>query len=222
MVAIVDYCAGNLRNITRVLDHLGIKNFITDNPQELKKAKAVIVPGVGSAGSAMKSLQASGMDEALREFVKSGKLYLGICLGLQLLFEYSEEDNIECLGILKGRVKKLQNAPRIPEIGWNNVQFKFDRPTDLKDSKKPLRSASNAQKLFAGIPNNTDFYHLHSYVTSPIDSNIVIAESEYGEIFPAAVAQENILGVQFHPEKSGNWGIKLMENFGKIVNTVNN
>lgn len=206
MIAVIDYCAGNLHSVARALDHLGLKNFLVTKPDELKKATAVIVPGVGSAGAAMQKLRANKLDQALLDFIKSGKLYLGICLGLQILFESSEEGKTKCLGVLKGTVNRFTAAPRVPQIGWNQVKF---TPHLAKNAK--------AKQLFAGVPNETNFYHLHSYIAAPSDKKIVVAETEHGEIFPAAIVQNNIIATQFHPEKSGEWGLKVLENFGKIL-----
>jgi glutamine amidotransferase len=206
MLAVIDYAAGNIKSVTNAMEALRISYALATKPEDLKKADAVLVPGVGAAKSAMEKLNSLGLTEALRVFVQAGKPYLGICLGSQLLFDWSEEGEIECLKIFPGQVRKLTNAPKIPEVGWNSADF-----TENFSQNK------TAQKLFAGIPSGTDFYYLHSYVAFPENGDIVAAETEYGQIFPAAVARDNVLGVQFHPERSGKWGLKLLENFGKLV-----
>ena len=183
----------------RALDFLGIENEITKNSKEVEKADAIIIPGVGNAKAAMRSLTENGLIEVLRETIPR-KPYLGICLGLQILFEKSAEDNSKCLGILAGEVVKF-SAPeiKIPHIGWNPVEF------------------SETPQILAGIESGAPFYFAHSYFGVPRDENLVKATTTHGEIFPAVVNRGNVWGVQFHPEKSGRVGLQVLENFAKMI-----
>ncbi len=200
MIAIIDYSAGNLRSVARALDFLGIENEITDSPEEVAAADAVIVPGVGQAASAMRNLEKAGLVEAIRKSIKNGKPYLGICLGLQILFEKSAEDDSKCLGILAGEVVKFSSDEvKIPHIGWNPIEF-LETP-----------------RILDGIESGTPLYFAHSFFGVPRDENLIKATTTHGEIFPAVVNQENVWGVQFHPEKSGKAGLRVLENFAKTI-----
>jgi len=165
----------------------------------LRGADALIVPGVGAAGPAMDRLRRRALVEPIRAWIAAGRPYLGICLGLQLLFDASDEDGAATLGILGGRTIKLAGAPTLPHIGWNTVEPR------------------GAQPLFDGIAPGTAFYFVHSYVAAPDDEGVVIAEAEHGNRFPAAIARGNLLGVQFHPERSGSDGLRLLANFSAIA-----
>lgn len=200
MIAIIDYSAGNLRSVKRALDFLEIKNEITNSPEKVAAADAVIVPGVGQAASAMRNLEKTGLAGVIQKSIENGKPYLGICLGLQILFEKSSEDDSKCLGILAGEVVKF-SAPKIkiPHIGWNPIEF------------------SETSKILDGIESGTPFYFAHSFFGIPRDENLVKATATHGETFPAVIQKENIFGVQFHPEKSGEAGLRALENFAKII-----
>lgn len=191
---IIDYGLGNLASVKNALDKLGIKNKISSNPSVLKKAKALILPGVGAAGQGMKNLKSMGLDKVIIEEIEKGKPFLGICLGVQLLFEKSEEDNVNCLGILKGQVKKFKKMRKVPQIGWNQVEIK------------------QKSNLFSGISNNSYFYFVNSFYCAP-GEKITTGLTNYGETFASVVEKKNIIGVQFHPEKSGKIGFKLLRNF---------
>ena len=199
MIVVIDYGIGNTGSVVNALDKLGIKNQISSSPSVIKKANALILPGVGAAGQGMQNLRERKLDRAIIDHTDKGKPFLGICLGMQLLFEQSDEGNVACLGIFKGLVKKFQKERKIPQIGWNNV------------SLNTTNTESN--KLFKGMPDNSYFYFVNSYYCSPKDKSIVVGESEYGEQFASVVAKENIVGVQFHPEKSGRVGFTLLTNF---------
>jgi len=201
MIAVVDYCAGNLRSVVRALNFLKIENEVTSDPKKIKKAAGVIVPGVGAAGTAMQNLQKAGLVEVLRQWCLEDKPFFGICLGLQILFEVSEEDNSKCLGVFEGSVKKFR-APKIkiPHIGWNQVDF-LEPPPVLLD----------------GVESGTPFYFVHSFFANPIEQKLVVATATHGEIFPAVVNRGKVWGVQFHPEKSGNVGFSIFKNFAKIA-----
>ncbi len=188
MITIIDYQAGNLRSVTNALDRLDAAYEITDDPVVVIRAEKVIFPGVGAAGPAMQVLRERGLDEALRNLKVP---VLGICLGLQLLFEESEEGKVSCLGIIPGRVQRLKN-PKVPQIGWNLVKWaQFD--------------------LSGGIPDQSYFYFVNSFVAPLCEATTGV--SFYGEMFSSVVQKDNFYGVQFHPEKSSEMGLKLLSNF---------
>ena len=208
MVGIIDFNAGNITSLERALEYLNIPYVASKNPQELAEANCdrFMFPGDGDDAYAMSQLKASGFDIFVREQVKAGKLLFGICVGSQIIFEHSEEGNTECLGLLKGEIKhvysinpelKKQNL-KVPHMGWNNISFENgDCP------------------LLAGINNNFDVYFVHSYVICPTDTTIVKASADYGIKIPAVIQSGNVFATQFHPEKSGEMGIKILENFCK-------
>jgi len=203
MIAILDYQAGNLTSVKRALDYLGYDSMITPQPDEVLKAERLIFPGVGAAGEAMENLRKRGLDEALREFFHSGRPMLGICLGVQIVFERSEEDGARCLGLLRGRVVRFPNpllgrdgTPlKVPHMGWNGVKPKGDHP------------------LFRGLNPASEFYFVHSYYPEPEDPEVIVGLTDYGIDFPSAIAHENLWAVQFHPEKSGRPGLRMLDNF---------
>lgn len=198
-VAIADYGAGNLVSIARAIEVVGAQPLVIRDAEALRGADALIVPGVGAAAPAMDRLQRRGLVDPIRAWIRTGRPFLGICLGLQLLFDGSDEDGARTLGLVAGRTVRLAGAPTLPHIGWNTVDWSEEHP------------------LFAGIEPGAAFYFVHSYVGAPDDPRIVIAESEHGRRFPAAVARDNLLGVQFHPERSGTDGLRLLANFTAIA-----
>lgn len=203
MIAILDYRAGNLTSVQRALDHLGEESEITAAHDRIRAAKRIIFPGVGAAGKAMQDLKALGLDAVLKERMQAGVPILGICVGLQVLFDYSEENATPCLGLLPGVVKLFprdfgdrHGQPcKIPHMGWNEVAFTRDHP------------------VFRGIPEGSEFYFVHSYYPSPQDRRHVLGETEYGITFASAVGTRNLVAVQFHPEKSGPSGLQILRNF---------
>ena len=205
MIAIVDYRAGNLTSVARALQYLNVPCVITDRADELRRADRVIFPGVGAAGEAMRNLKEKKLAGCIREVYEAGTPLLGICLGTQVIFEYSEEDNrTSCLGIIPGGVKRFPEGMmekgdplKIPHMGWNRVAFRGKNP------------------LFAGIPGNAEFYFVHSYYPAPSESSDIAGETDYGIRFASAVARRNLVAVQFHPEKSGRFGLKILENFSR-------
>lgn len=200
MLAIIDYGMGNLRSVQKALEQLGYEAVITTDRAVVARARGIILPGVGAFADAARRLAELGLDAEIRKAVAIGKPFLGICLGLQLLFEGSEENGWHAgLGIFKGWVRRLPPGLKVPHMGWNQVQ-----------QAKP-------SALFAGIPDNTPFYFVHSYYVDPVEPDIVLARTDYGASFPCAVGRESIFGVQFHPEKSSRWGLKLLANFGELV-----
>jgi glutamine amidotransferase len=194
VIAIADYGMGNRRSVEKALAHVGAESTITADHDEIRAAEKVILPGVGAFPEAMRNLRASGLDDVLRERAESGVPLLGICLGMQLLFESTtEHEGAEGLGILPGEVTKLE-APRLPHIGWNLVALRESRLTE-------------------GLGEEAAFYHVHSYACRPADEGDVVGWSEYGERFASIVERDNVMGAQFHPEKSSRDGLRLLENF---------
>ena len=197
MTAIIDYGAGNLQSVEKALRHIGCGCFVTADPAELRQARAAVLPGVGAFGDAMRSLRARSLEEPIRAFIASGKPFLGICLGLQLLFESSEESpGVAGLGLLKGKILRLpaESGLKIPHIGWNSLTI-----------RKP-------GGLFAGVEGEPYVYFVHSYYLQA-EEDVVAATAEYGATIHAAVQKDNLLACQFHPEKSGEVGLRLLRNF---------
>ena len=194
-VAVVDYGAGNLVSIGRALEVVGAEPLVIRDAEALRGADALIVPGVGAAGPAMERLRRRGLVEPIRAWIAQDRPFLGICLGLQLLFDGSDEDGSATLGALAGRTVLLADAPTLPHIGWNTVE------------------RTDANPLFDGSAPGAAFYFVHSFVAAPTDPGLVIGVSEHGSRFPAAIARGNLLGVQFHPERSGPDGLRLLSNF---------
>ncbi|MDD5168720.1 MAG: imidazole glycerol phosphate synthase subunit HisH [Syntrophales bacterium] len=202
MIAIVDYKAGNLTSVARALHCLNQTYCITSDPEILQKASHIIFPGVGAAGEAMLYLRHSGLDLQICNLVAVGKPFLGICLGTQVIFQYSEENRTHCLGIVPGSVrlfpKNLQQGGstlKIPHMGWNEVSFMKHHP------------------VFKGIDKGAAFYFVHSYYPTPEDPAWILGLTDYGQSFCSIVAHKNLVAVQFHPEKSGKPGLKILENF---------
>ncbi len=199
-VAVIDYQAGNLRSVETALRHLGAEFQVTARPEEALRAERLLVPGVGEARAAMQVLDPAGLGEAIREFVDSGRPTLGICLGAQVIFERSEERNTPCLGIFPGEVLRFppslrQGGLKVPHMGWNRVYALAVHP------------------LLAGVPQGSYFYFVHSFYPQPADPRLVLAECDYGLRFAAGVGRGNLAAFQFHPEKSGSPGLRLLANF---------
>jgi glutamine amidotransferase len=198
VIAIVDYGMGNKRSVEKALEHVGARPLITADGGELRAADAVILPGVGAFPEAMRRLRASGLDAVVRERAEAGVPLLGICLGMQLLFDSSgEHEGAAGLGLLGGEVTAL-DAPKLPHIGWNEVAFDRESP------------------LVAGLGAAAAFYHVHSFVCRPADPSDVVGHGDYGEPFASIVARENVMGAQFHPEKSSRDGLALLRNFARL------
>lgn len=214
-ICVIDYCSGNLKSVTRALDFLKLPNKVTNDPAEIEKATAVVVPGVGAAGSAMNELKLKKMDEALKEYLIADRPFLGICLGLQILFEQSEENQADCLGVFAGEVQKLTGAVKIPHIGWNEVERIKDKGQRTKSDES--RNSNDQPELLKDIPDGTYFYNIHSYYSVPTDKSLIVAETTHGVTFPAVLNRGNIWATQFHPEKSGTAGLKVFQNFAKLA-----
>ncbi len=196
MVIIIDYGAGNLRSVVRAVEKLGQPATITHDPEVVVNASKIILPGVGAARDAMTSLRQLGLLEPVREVIAAGKPFFGICLGMQILLEGSEEGGWEpCLGIFPGAVRRLPEGLKVPHMGWNQVW------------------QARPHSIFNGIPDGANFYFVHSYYPAPDNAALAIGETEYGLRFTCALAQGKLVATQFHPEKSGHWGLKMLDNF---------
>ncbi len=201
MIAIIDYGAGNLQSVKKAFDFIGAESVITNDPKVILSADKILLPGVGSFGDAMDSMEKNGLVETVKECALSGKPFLGICLGLQLLFEESEESpGVKGLGIFKGKIKKFSSdmGLKIPHIGWNSLEIK------QKDT------------LFKDIPENAYVYFVHSYYLHAEDENDIATVTNYGIDFHSAVGKNNIFATQFHPEKSGDVGLQILRNFASM------
>ena len=201
MIAIIDYDAGNIKSVEKALHYLGEETVVSRDPQTLLNADKVILPGVGSFGQAMENLHTYGLVPVIHELVEKKTPFLGICLGLQLLFDSSEETpGVEGLGILKGRIVKIPPAQglKIPHMGWNSLKY------------------PNEGRLFRGIPEDSYVYFVHSYYLKAEDESIVTATTEYSTLIHASVESGNVFACQFHPEKSSDIGIQILKNFVEL------
>ena len=205
MVGIVDYNAGNITSVARALEHLGVPHVVSKNPRDLEGCHKLIFPGVGDASYAMGQLTVSGLASFLKESSAGGKLILGICLGSQVIFDHSDEGDTDCLSLLPGCVKSFKSlfsergvdptAFKVPHMGWNDLDVTGECP------------------LLEGVDSRASFYFVHSYVICPADEDIVKAWADYGVRVPAIVQHGNVAACQFHPEKSGQEGLKILANF---------
>lgn len=197
MIAIIDYEGGNLTSVLRAVRHIGFDGVITRDPAVIDLAERLIFPGVGAAGASMDVLNRTGLTDVVKEQIQvKRKPFLAICIGIQILFERSEEDDAQCLGILPGDVKRFPSSElKIPQIGWNQVRQVRPHP------------------VFDGIPDQSDFYFVNSYYSVPSDPSVTIGETEYGIRFTSVVAKDTIVATQFHLEKSGATGLRMLKNF---------
>jgi glutamine amidotransferase len=201
-VIVVDYGAGNLRSVARAIEHAGFVADVSTDPRALDDADAVVVPGVGVAADTMRNLESRGFADPLRAYIEAGRPFLGVCMGYQVLFTATDEGGDHpCLGVVPGRVRKLPStngggtALKIPHMGWNQVAQSHDHP------------------VFAGVPDGSYFYFVHSYYPDPTDESLVIGRTDYGVTFASAIGRDNLVATQFHPEKSGAAGLRLYKNF---------
>ena len=194
-VVVIDYESGNLRSVSKALERAGVRPVITDEPRELLRADAAVLPGVGAGDAAMHSLEDRGLVGPVREFVNLGKPFLGICLGLQLLMDSTEEGEAACIGVISGKTRKLPEGLKVPHMGWNRVYLKMSHP------------------VLDGIPDGAHFYFVHSYYAQPEDTSLVAGVTQYGMPFCSIAAKRNVIATQFHPEKSGTMGLRIYENF---------
>ena len=197
MIAIIDYGAGNLTSVERAVQYLGYDGKITADTQTILGAEKIIFPGVGAARATMDNLNAAGLAEVLWKVYEVGKPMLGICIGIQILFEHSEEESTDCLGILPGVVKKYDASPirKVPQIGWNEVY------------------QTQAHPIFRDVPNPAHFYFVNSYYPIPRENSHIVGKTTYGVEFSSVVACQNLVATQFHLEKSGRIGLKMLDNF---------
>ena len=199
MIAIVDYGMGNLRSVQKAFEQIGATARIVPFPRDIEKASGIVLPGVGAFGQAMENLRLIGWDVALRDAVKRGVPFIGICLGMQLLFESSEEmGQHEGLGILPGAVKRFGGELKVPQMGWNQIHIQQANP------------------LLRDVADGSFAFFVHSYYCAPSDSAVTLATTDYGVDFASIVGRENVWGTQFHPEKSQVVGLKILENFVSI------
>ena len=200
MIAIVDYGAGNLRSVANAITRLGCSPKVTSNPRDVLGAQAVILPGVGAAQAAMDSLTKSGMADVVCELVYEERPLFAVCIGLQVLFSDTEEGGgHRCLEVIPGVVRKLPSGLKIPHMGWNQVKQKFSHP------------------IFEGIPDEANFYFVHSYYADPEDTSLVAGTADYGVSMCSVLARGNLVATQFHPEKSGDMGLRMYANFLKMA-----
>ena len=199
MIAIVDYNAGNVTSVLRAVQHLGFEAEITSDLERIQSAQKIIFPGVGAAKATMVELQKRGLDLLLQESFRSGTPMLGICIWIQILFEYSSEEDTNCLGLLSGQVDQFSASHdcKVPQIGWNTVR------------------QAQSHWIFAGIPDRSYFYFVNSYYPIPSDNEIQIGYTHYKVDFCSVVAKKNLVATQFHLEKSGTVGLKMLDNFLK-------
>ncbi|MCR4713524.1 MAG: imidazole glycerol phosphate synthase subunit HisH [Treponemataceae bacterium] len=228
MIGIIDYNAGNIKSVERALDSLGIEYVCSKNPLELQKSDKIIFPGVGEANFAMKQLNSNGGASFLKDFAASGKPLLGICLGSQIIFDYSEEGDTQCLGILKGKIRHFENlfkennvsyigsdskrhgdsgaVLKIPHMGWSSLTFHKDGT-----------SGSSDFYLVKNVRDGSDFYFVHSYVIQPESEDVVVMWADYGVPVPAVIHCGNVMAAQFHPEKSAECGLSVLRAFAEGV-----
>ncbi len=198
MLVIVDYKAGNLKSVERACREVGVEAVISGDPEKIRQASRLIFPGVGAAGAAMVSLQETGIDEAIREFFNLGRPVLGICLGLQISLNYSEENQTKTLDLISGEVKKFrlkETSLKIPHMGWNTVNVIQQHP------------------VLDRIEPRDEFYFVHSYYAVPAEKESVYALTDYEDQFASVISKDNLIATQFHPEKSGRVGLRLLSNF---------
>ena len=198
-LVVIDYESGNLRSVSRALESQGVTPLVTGDAAEFTDAEAVVLPGVGSGPAAMDALNQRDLVGPIRDYIASGRPFLGVCLGLQLLMDRTEEGDAPCLGVVPGNAKRLPPGLKVPHMGWNSVNF-----NDQQSTRHPS---------MAGIPQDSFFYFVHSYYAAPKDPAGVSGTTEYGIPFCSVYAKDNLVATQFHPEKSGPAGLQIYKNF---------
>lgn len=195
-VVVADYGMGNLRSVSKALEKVGADVEVTADVSRVSGAERLVLPGVGAFGKAVENLQEAGLIDALKDFLQTERPFLGICLGLQLLFDASEEEDVlKGLGMIPGDVKRFQEGLKVPHMGWNTLKY------------------ANSCPLFEGVPDGSYVYFVHSYYVAPTDDTVTACTTDYGTTFVSAVCRDNIAGVQFHPEKSQDIGLRILVNF---------
>jgi glutamine amidotransferase len=203
-IAVIDYGAGNLRSVVRALTHVGADLVVTADPDVVMRSPIVVLPGVGATQDTMNNLRRLGMDEAIPAVIGAGKPFLGICVGMQVLCESSEEfGQHDCLNLVRGSVRRLPDHQKVPQIGWNQIHY---------------TNNSADHPIFQNIPDGSDVYFVHSFYCDLQNRDIVATSTDYGIQFPSALLHNNLAAVQFHPEKSGRWGLQLLANFVEWAN----
>jgi len=198
-LAVIDYGAGNLRSVVRALTRVGATLEVTSDAQVARKAPAVVLPGVGATLDTMNSLRRLEMEQTIRDIIGAGTPFLGICVGMQVLCDESEEFGPhDCLGVIEGSVRRLPEGQKVPQIGWNQLRYAH---------------GAGDHPIFANIPDESYFYFVHSYFCDLADESSIAGVTEYGVRFASALLRDNLAAVQFHPEKSGQWGLQLLTNF---------
>ena len=200
-LVVIDYESGNLRSVSRALESHGVAPLVTDDSSNFDDADAMVLPGVGSGPAAMDALRQRKLIDPIKNFIASGRPFLGVCLGLQLLMDCTEEGDEACLGVVKGSAKHLPSGLKVPHMGWNSVRFQHQHP------------------VLDGIPQDSYFYFVHSYYASPEDPAGISGTTEYGISFCSIYAKDNLLATQFHPEKSGPVGLRFYKNFVNLAST---
>ena len=207
VIAVIDYGMGNLRSVQKALEVVGAKTRVISKPADLKKCDKLVFPGVGAFGDAMKELKRLGLVKPIKDAIADAKPFLGLCLGLQLLFEKSEEaPGVKGLGVLKGEVKRFRfkdKTLKVPHMGWNNIAYSVER-------------IAYREKILRNVPDNSYMYFVHSYYVKPKDKAVILTTTDYGIGFVSGVCKDNIYGFQFHPEKSQDIGLRILKNFVNI------
>ncbi|KJS15874.1 MAG: imidazole glycerol phosphate synthase [Peptococcaceae bacterium BRH_c4b] len=220
MIAIIDYGMGNLRSVQKGFEKVGVKAEIVRDPDAVESARGVVLPGVGAFADAMENLIRTGMDRAVIRAISGGRPFLGICLGLQLLFEASEEwGHTSGLGVFRGMVRRLPPGLKVPHMGWNQLNYRPGKAGQSVDGALLETNFTGGEscRIFRDIPEGSSFYFVHSYYVDPMDKDIVAGVTEYGIEFVSAVAKNNVYAIQFHPEKSSALGLRILQNFGGVV-----
>jgi len=200
MIALIDYGMGNLASVDKALRHVGVEPLVTSDPADVERADALVLPGVGACGDCMANLRDGGLLQPVKDAIAAGKPYLGICLGLQILFDESEEGGgVRGLGVLPGKVQRFRHQLKIPQIGWNQINIKSSAPH------------------LAGVAEGSWVYFVHSYHVVPEDETVIATTTDYGYQFVSAVHCGSIFATQFHPEKSQEVGLQILRNFGQVV-----
>lgn len=200
-IGIVDYDAGNITSVERALEHLGASFLTSRHPEELSACDKLIIPGDGHAVSSMAVLKDRGLDNFIREYLSTGNWVFGICIGCQIILDWSDEGDTPCLGLVPGKVQKLpeRSGLKVPHMGWNNC-----------------RPAQRSHWLFKDVPEDSSFYYVHSYYTNPVHQSHILGICDYGINFASAIGRDNLAAVQFHPEKSGRPGLQMLSNFLEV------
>jgi len=200
MIAIINYGAGNLGSVANAVAKLGYQSKITNNPDDVLSAAAVILPGVGAAGDTVSNLEKLGMTDTIRELIHAKRPFFAVCVGLQVLLSGTEEGGWHrCLNIIPGKVRKLPQSLKVPHMGWNQVKQQVEHP------------------IFSGIPDEANFYFVHSYYADPDDKSSIAGTTDYGISMCSVLIKDNLVATQFHPEKSGSWGLRMYANFLEIA-----